>query len=404
MTSSALGKIAVYYPAFLGGGAETVALWMLEALEEKYDLTLFTVSDINFERLNAMYGTTLSYQKIQVKSLFPTFFNSIADFLIANNKQIRMLLFHLSIRHIKANQEDYDLLISAYNAADLGKKTIQYIHWVKVLEGNQWCEKISDFSIAQLKKNLSLSNSQVVRKAVQKAYGIDSTVLYPPVVLDIPDELKIKKENAFICSGRITKAKQPDMIIKILEQVRAKGFDVKLHLTGGGGGAYALKYERSIKKLAAENADWITLYENLEYADYVKVVARCKYGIHYKKEPFGISIAEMVKAGAIPFVRSQGGQVEIVGAQNQDLFFGDEEEAIAKIIAVLSSPEKQSILLEALKAQKQLFSTQRFMAEMTRFVDDYFERDIWVTKDVATPTPSCDRGNSNRSTGNLVGD
>ena len=383
MTSPDLEKIAVYYPAFLGGGAETVALWMLEALKEKYELTLFTVSDVDFERLNAMYGTTLSRQKIQVKSLFPKFLNAIADFLIANNKQLRMLLFHLSIRHIKANQENYDLLISAYNAADLGKKTIQYIHWVKVLEGNGWCEKVSNFSIAQLKKNRSLSNSQVVREAVQKAYGIDSTVLYPPVVLDVPDEPTVEKENAFICSGRITEAKQPDKVIKILQQVRAQGFDVKLHLTGGGGGAYALKYERSVKKLAVENADWITLYENLEYADYVKVVTRCKYGIHYKKEPFGISIAEMVKAGVIPFVRSQGGQVEIVGAQNQDLFFGDEKEAIAKIIAVLSSPEKQSALVEALKAQKQLFSTQRFMAEMTKFIDDHFERAAQVTKDAA---------------------
>jgi len=385
MTSPDLEKIAVYYPAFLGGGAETVALWMLEALKEKYELTLFTVSDVDFERLNAMYGTTLSRQEIQVKSLFPRFLNAIADFLIANNKQLRMLLFHLSIRHVKAKQEDYDLLISAYNAADLGRKTIQYIHWVKVLEGNWWCEKVSDFSIAQLKKNHSLSNSQTVRKAVQKAYGIDSTVLYPPVVLDIPNEAQIEKENAFICSGRITEAKQPDQVIKILQQVRAQGFDVKLYLTGGGGGAYAMKYERSIKKLAIENADWITLYENLEYADYVKVVARCKYGIHYKKEPFGISIAEMVKAGVIPFVRSQGGQVEIVGAQNQALFFDDEKEAIAKITAVLSSPEKQSTLLEALEAQKQLFSTQRFMAEMTRFVDNYFERADRVTKDAATP-------------------
>ncbi|MBW4516877.1 MAG: glycosyltransferase [Timaviella obliquedivisa GSE-PSE-MK23-08B] len=389
MTSPALGKIAVYYPAFLGGGAETVALWMLEALKEKYELTLFTVSDIDFERLNAMYGTTLNHQKIRVKSLFPKFSNSITDFLIANNKQIRMLLFHLSIRHIKARQEDYDLLISAYNAADLGKKTIQYIHWVKVLEGNWWWEKVSNFSIAQLKKNPSLSNSQLVHETVLKTYGIDSTVLYPPVVLDIPNKAQMDKENAFICSGRITEAKQPDQVIKILQQVRAQGFDVKLHLTGGGGGTYALKYERSIKKLATENADWITLYENLEYADYVNVVTRCKYGIHYKKEPFGISIAEMVKADVIPFVRSQGGQVEIVGAQNQELLFGDEAEAIAKIIAVLSSPEKQSTLLESLKAQKQLFSTQRFMAEMTKFVDDYFERDsglTGLTKEETTPS------------------
>jgi glycosyltransferase involved in cell wall biosynthesis len=371
MTSPS-GKIAVYYPAFLGGGAEAVALWMLEALKEKYDLTLFTVSEIDFDRLNVMYGTTLDAQQVKVKALFPKFLKGFAEFLIANNQQLKMLLFHLSIRHIKANQDHYDLLISAYNAADLGKKTLQYIHWVRVLEGYDWCKKVSNSSIAQIQQNRSVSNSQFVREAVQKEYGIDSAVLYPPVVLEIPEGTE--KENAFICSGRITQAKQPDKVIEILKQIRARGFDVKLHLTGGGGGAYALQYEQSIRKLVAENADWITLYENLKYADYVQVVARCKYGIHYKKEPFGISIAEMVKAGVIPFVRSKGGQREIVGEQNEDLFFDNYEDAIAKIIAVLESPEKQLSLVEALKEQKQLFSTQRFMAEITKFVDEHFER------------------------------
>jgi glycosyltransferase involved in cell wall biosynthesis len=371
MTSPALRKIAIYYPAFLGGGAEAVALWMLEALKEKYDLTLFTVSEIDFDRLNVMYGTTLSHQQVKVKALVPKPLKAIAEFLIANSQQLKMLLFHLSIRHIKSNQDHYDLLISAYNAADLGKKTLQYIHWVRVLDSYDWCKKVSNSSIAQIQQNRSVSNSQFVREAVQKEYGIDSAVLYPPVVLEIPEGTE--KENAFICSGRITESKQPDKVIDILKQVRSQGFDVKLHLTGGGGGAYALQYEQSIRKLVAENADWITLYENLKYADYVKVVARCKYGIHYKKEPFGISIAEMVKAGVIPFVRSKGGQREIVGEQNEDLFFGNYEEAIAKIIAVLESPEKQDSLVEALKVQKQLFSTQRFMTEISKVVDEYFE-------------------------------
>jgi glycosyltransferase involved in cell wall biosynthesis len=371
MTSNPKGKIAVYYPAFLGGGAETVGLWMLEALKEKYDLTLFTFSDIDFDRLNAMYGTTLTRQ-IQVKSLLPRSLNKLADDWIANHKPFKMLAFHLCLRHIKTHQNQYDLLISAYNAADLGKKSLQYIHWVKVLEDSAWCQWVSNFSRERLKQNISLANSQLVRAAVQKEYGIDSTVVYPPVVLDLPAVPWEAKENAFICSGRITEAKQPDKVIRILQQVRAQGYDIKLHLTGGGGGAYALKYEQSIRQLVAENGDWITLYENLAYADYVNVVAQCRYGIHYKKEPFGISIAEMVKAGVLPFVRNQGGQIEIVGEQNTDLLFGNDEEAIARIIAVLDSEAKQSQLRDALTQQQQLFSTQRFMGEMVNAVDRYF--------------------------------
>ena len=37
--------IGVYMPYFMGGGAEAVALWILEALKEKYDKDIAT--DIN---------------------------------------------------------------------------------------------------------------------------------------------------------------------------------------------------------------------------------------------------------------------------------------------------------------------------------------------------------------------
>jgi hypothetical protein len=42
-------KIAIFYPNFGGGGAESVCLWMLEALRKKYDLTLFTFSDVDIK-------------------------------------------------------------------------------------------------------------------------------------------------------------------------------------------------------------------------------------------------------------------------------------------------------------------------------------------------------------------
>ena len=123
------------------------------------------------------------------------------------------------------------------------------------------------------------------------------------------------------------------------------------------------------------NNDWVQLYENLEYKDYVKVLAKCKYGLHYKQEPFGISIAEMVKAGAIPFVRSKGGQVEIVGEQNQELFFDDEKEAVEKIVTVLRDSEKKQKLLKAMSEQKELYSTQRFMSEISKVVESYFQKE-----------------------------
>ncbi|BAZ38179.1 group 1 glycosyl transferase [Calothrix sp. NIES-4101] len=368
--------IAIYHPYFTGGGAETVSLWILQALQNKYDLTLFTIGDVDFTKLNSMYGTNLSGKYIKVITLVPGFLKKLCYFAIANNKSIQMIFLHLLIRLFKANSHKYDLRISTYNAMDLGQPGIQYIHMIKVLEGKAFHRKISNFIESQISQNISVVNSWHIAKVVKEVYNIEPKIVYPPVVIDIPNFTWNLKENAFICSGRLVEAKEPHRIIKILKSVREQGFNIKLYMTGGGGGVYGWRYNRLIKKLVSENSSWINLYENLPYKEYTELLARCRYGIHYKKEPFGISIAEMVKAGAIPFVRSEGGQVEIVGKHNTELFFNNEEEAVKVIVDVLSNTDKQKQIIHSLDEQKSLFSTQRFMSEFNTVVDAYFDTKV----------------------------
>lgn len=369
-------KIAVYYPAFAGGGAEAVGLWILEALHQDYDLTLFTISDAQFQVLDSMYGTHLAAANVQINSLLPPQVETLVNTIISNNAQLRMLLFHWLIRHLKQQQQHYDLTISGYNAIDLGQRGINYIHWVRVLEGNRLAEAISGFNADRVKESLAIANSYVVQDTIRKTYDTESVVVYPPVVIDVQNIPWEDKEDAFICSGRLVKAKEPHRAIQILQRVRAQGFPIKLYLTGGGGGAYGWQYRKFLQNMVDANADWVTLCENLPYSDYVKVLSRCKYGIHYKKEPFGISIAEMVKAGAVPFVRDQGGQVEIVGSHNPDLLFADEEEAIAKIIQVLQDGDRLQKLRDSLEHQKYLFSTERFMSEIKQIVAEQLNQQV----------------------------
>ncbi|MGK7929871.1 MAG: glycosyltransferase [Microcystaceae cyanobacterium] len=367
-------KIALYYPYFSGGGAEAVGLWILEALKDRYDLTVFTLSQVKVAQLNKMYGTTLTDQSVKFEVIFPRLLQKPIDFSISNNKDIRKYLIHRLIRFFKSKQGHYDLVFSGYNATDLGRSGMQYIHWPRVIEGkDSKYHDVSNFSFDNLKANISLANSQKVATEVKSCYGLDTTVIYPPVVikaLDIPWE---EKEDAFICSGRLVVAKQPHKVIQILREVREQGFDIKLYLTGGGGGIYGWRYERTLNKIAKENKDWVTICRGLSYDDYSKVLYKCKYGLHFKIEPFGISIAEMMRAGAIPFVRDEGGQVEIVGQQNTDLFFKNMDEAVKRVVAVLSSPEKQQQLRTSLEKQKELFSSEKFMEGIRNAVDTYFK-------------------------------
>jgi glycosyltransferase involved in cell wall biosynthesis len=135
---------------------------------------------------------------------------------------------------------------------------------------------------------------------------------------------------------------------------------------------YAQKYQSYVEKLIEENSDWIQLYKNLPYSEYCNVLYKCKYGLHPKKDQFGISVAEMVRAGVIPFVQQIGGQTEIVGKHNTALQFNSIDEAVDKIIAVISDSQKQEELLTALHQQQEVFSAEKFQAEIRDVVDSYF--------------------------------
>ncbi|AUC61055.1 glycosyl transferase, group 1 [Cyanobacterium sp. HL-69] len=366
-------KIAVYAPYFAGGGAEAVELGIVDALQYDYEVTIFTFVDVNINKLNQFYSTNIIQNNIKINYILSYPLAKFLSYLSSNNNFFRSLILYSVIAKMKYEKNNYDLLFSGYNAVDLGKKGIQYLHWVKVVEDqNKFLSKIFRFSKQQIKENISITNSNFTADAVKEVYGLDSTVIYPCVMLEdsqIPWE---EKENAFICSGRLVMEKAPHRALNMLKEVRQKGFNIKLYLTGGTSSVYKSKYYRFLKKVVKENSDWVTLYENLSYQEYTQVLNKCKYGIHFKFEPFGISVAEMMKAGAIPFVKSRGGQMEIVGLENTELFFEKEKDGVKKIINVLKSQEKKDRLRSILDGRKNLFSQEKFYRDIKNFVDSFF--------------------------------
>lgn len=290
-----------------------------------------------------------------------------------------MSLIYWTIRYFKSVAPQYDVVFSAFNSLDMGQPGIQYLHWVHVIEDDRekakpWFKvlmKWVDFSYDRLRSNLSIANSQYTAQRVEETYGIKADVVFPPVITQIEALPWDEKENAFLCSGRIVPAKQTHRVIEILKAVRDKGFDIKLHITGGGGGSYGQDYLTQVETLAQEYSDWVYLHQNLPYEDYLKILARCRYGIHYKPEPFGISIAEMIKADMIPFVRSKGGQMEIVGADHGDILFDGQADAVEKVVKVLGDEALQGDLRRSLKQRQELFSTERFMSDIRAVVEKH---------------------------------
>jgi glycosyltransferase involved in cell wall biosynthesis len=286
-------------------------------------------------------------------------------------------------------QAAYDILISANNETDFGRKGIQYVHFpwayhprpkvdLRWYHGSSTmvdayyclCTCLSGVSFERMKQNVTLVNSNWTGEKVRERHGIASITLYPPVPGNFPDSPWQDKEDGFVCIGRIAPEKELDKIIDIIAAVRACGHAVHLHIIGTADNP---SYHRHIRRRASQNAAWLFLNENLSREELVQLVSRHRYGIHgMTEEHFGMAVAEMVRGGCLVFVPHGGGQVEIVGNEER-LLYESAVNAVAKIVQVLSDTDTQSTLHAYLATRKQLFSTECFLRHFQSIVRDFTE-------------------------------
>ena len=104
----------------------------------------------------------------------------------------------------------------------------------------------------------------------------------------------------------------------------------------------------------------------------MEFIAQHKFGISGREnEPFGIAVAEMVRAGCIVWVPNGGGQVEIVN--HPALTCNSIEDAVQKIEKVLKNNAMQIELHKHLAKQSKKFSTEKFKTEIRKLVHEFLE-------------------------------
>lgn len=382
-------KIAIVHPLLIeGGGSESRALWIAEALTKDFDIHLVSMGGVNLERLNEYYGSNLSRSEVEIieiaiPGVFKKCFDALRGYRLA--------------RFCKKRSSEFDLIISAYDVMDFGRKGIQFIadfsfddrlrrtfhpapqgvkgifyqksplRWMYLKLG----ESLAGISKDGWKRNITIANSAWTRKIMKEVYGIETRTIYPPVVGKFPDIPWDKRENGFVCIGRLVPEKGIDIIIDILKKVGKTGQDTHLHIFGGIDNS---PYISSLQRLCDENREWAFMEGKIFAAKKQEIIAQHKFGIsNCKNESFGIAIAEMVKAGCIVWVPNGGGQVEIVN--HPMLIYDTVEDAADKIVKVLKSTTLQAELREHLAQQSKKFSTERFTIEIRELVTQFLQED-----------------------------
>ena len=186
-------------------------------------------------------------------------------------------------------------------------------------------------------------------------------------------EVTVLTWEPLVCVSRLSTDKNHLRIIEIMRQVRLKHSQLKLRIVGMVDPSTEGKaYHETLLGISRENADWLTVHIDLPRDKVVEFLGRARYGIHLKEdEHFGIAVAEMLRAGMLPFAHRSGGQMEIV--RDAALLFVSDAEAVEKITRILEQRELRDRVRRELDRRRDDFSENRFCRELLGWVDKFWK-------------------------------
>jgi glycosyltransferase involved in cell wall biosynthesis len=363
------------------GGGNAVACWMIEALRADHEVTLLTRAEPDFARVNRVFGTALSAADMQVE-LVPVTGARLMRF-VSPVARLALLRDHLLLARARRMAPDFDVLVTANNEGDLGRRGIQYVHFPKLLTarpdaGLRWyqgpltvgayqaaCAIATGFRPGRMRSNITLVNSDWTGRLVQARHAVAPVTLYPPVAGPFPDVPWQDRRLAFVCLGRIAPEKRIEDVIGMVAQVRRDHPGLVLHIAGNADDrSYLARVEAAVRA----HGEWVRLDLDLTRDRLLRLLTSCRFGIHgMRDEHFGMAVAELVRAGTIPFAHNSGGPVEILGGDRR-LLYENADDAVDKMRRVMTDARLASELRTTLAAGADRFSSARFVREFRNIV------------------------------------
>lgn len=372
------------------GGGNGVAAWMLQALAPVHDVTVLSWQPVRVDAINRFFGTALE------PGMFRTMVVPAAWRVLPMALPVPAALLRASLlmRYTRRVTDPFDVLLGVHNETDYGRRGIQYVHYPTYLRPRpevdlRWyhrfapalnayyraADRVAGFSLARMRSNLTLANSHWTAAKLHTLLGIEAATLYPPVVAGATGRPWHERRRAFLAMGRISPEKEYERVIRIVAGVRRHASDVTLTIVGTWDAAsrgYCQRVRTEARRVDPEGR-WIFFRRDLPRAQVRELMAQTRYGLHgMREEHFGMAPAEMACAGMLVWVPNGGGQVEIVG-NAPELRYGSEDEAIARILAVLTDPAAEERLRDHLAAQSQRFGVERFVADVRALVTSFQE-------------------------------
>ena len=237
-------------------------------------------------------------------------------------------------------------------------------------------EKTPVNKIKLLKYSTIICNSEFTKKYIDKTYGVDSQVIYPPV--DVEKFSSGKKENMILSVGRFfghPQSKKQEILVDTFKKSKFIGW--RLVLIGGltfGLEDDILKFKKMTDGFAIEiipDSDFSTLQK---YYSRAKIYWHATgFGEDLNKFPeraehFGITTVEAMAAGAVPIVFNGGGQKEIITEGKNGYFWNTTAELIKRTQKVISDKKLYESISSNAQTRSKDFSKKIFFQKLNEII------------------------------------
>jgi len=378
--------LLVHHDLLPVGGGNLVGAWFLEALRERFRTTLLAWRRPDFAQVDRYYGTALAGAEFELR-LVPAAARRAVDALPVPADYLRINVLARSARAL-LRREPHELAISTLNEMDFGQPALQYVHYPsrrmpRPEADYRWYSRVGWWlgpyrafadrvgrGPGDVRRNVTLANSEWTAVRWRSWHGTEARVLYPPAVGPFPRRDWASRIDGFVCLGRISEDKEVGRAVEVVRRLRERGRPVRLCLVGAVDDRALLD-----RLLAAGSADdpasrWIEHRERLPRGELLELLASHRYLLHPKSdEHFGIAVAEALCCGCVPFVSADSGSAEIVG-HDERLLFHDEMEAVAKIEALGADEPGLAAVRAALGERSERFASDRFVEGVRELVEE----------------------------------
>ena len=351
-------KIGIYSPYLdtLTGG-EFYMLTIAEFLSEKHDVDIFWNDKEILNKGSRRFNLNLDRVNL-VKDIF-------LESLSSKEKFIKTLKYD---RIIFLSDGSIPFLYP--------KKLILHFQEPFLSKNVPFLEKSKAFSARKV-----ICNSKFTKEYIDKTFGVNSIVLYPPV-----QKIKLvnkRRENVILTVGRYqpyedgTDFKKISFMIDMFKKLYLENKEWKFKIITSVKSEYESNFEKNILSKIdnsieiIKNADFETVQSSYVGSKIYWHAAGFGEDIDQKPqraEHFGISTVEAMSAGSVPVVINLGGQKEIIEDKYNGFLWENQNELLNYTKQLMNDDELLNNMREnALKIIKK-FSKEKFCKDLSDII------------------------------------